>query len=211
MTLSNDQDLIITRKNMKIKYYGNSCFLLKSKKMKVVTNPESSGVKVNLKKLEPDIVVLSHKADVKEDSFYLVSSCGEFEVKDIFVYGYKSEIDKECETADVYMLDLEGVHLGIIDSSVKRVRERILNEMGIVNILFVSLADQAEMKLTKLTDLVGRIEPQIVIPMDYTKENLEKFTKVLGVKEPETLDSLGAKRSDFLEEDMPIRVVVLKR
>jgi hypothetical protein len=109
------------------------------------------------------------------------------------------------------MFNLEGIHLGMIDRSVKSISGEILDEMGIVNVLFISLASDSEMKLTKLTDLVNKIEPQIVIPMDYEKENLANFTKALGVKEPEKVPNLDVKRTDFIEDDMPLRVVVLEK
>ena len=194
---------------MKIKYFGNSCFLLKTKDSKLITNPKGEGVKVSLKKISPDIIVLTHEADVKENNYYLVSTCGEYEVKDIFIYGYQSSQENGC--ADLYMFDLEGIHLGMVDSSVKSIKESVLDEMGIVNVLFISLSDKASMKLSKLTDLVSKIDPQIVIPMDYTKENLDEFNKVLGVKSSEKVKDINIKRSDFLEEDMPTRVVVLEK
>jgi hypothetical protein len=65
--------------------------------------------------------------------------------------------------------------------------------------------------LQKLVDIVDSIEPQIVIPMDYNKENLEHFSKILGVKSLEEESRLKVKRSDFTDEEMPIRVVVLKK
>ncbi|MBN2015707.1 MBL fold metallo-hydrolase [Candidatus Dojkabacteria bacterium] len=195
---------------MKIKYYGNSSFLCKTKQAKLITNPKSEGVKVNLKKLAPDIIVLSHKEDIETNDYYLVSSCGEYEIKEVFVYGFSSDISEEEEIADIYMFDIEGVQLGMVDKSVRSIKESILDEMGVVNVLFVSLSNDAAMKMSKMTDLVNKIEPQIVIPMDITKEKLEEFTKALGVKEVEKMGDVDVKQSDFFEEDMPMRVVVLE-
>jgi L-ascorbate metabolism protein UlaG (beta-lactamase superfamily) len=197
---------------MNIKYFGNSSFLFKAKDTKLVTNPKSDGVKVNLKKIGADIVALSHKCKLEEDGYYIISSCGEYEVKDVFIYGYASDPSNVvCDQADVYVFDLEGIHLGLIDKSVAKIREGVIDEMGVVNVLFVSLSEESKIKISKLNDLVSRIEPQIVIPMDYTKENLDKFLKAVGVKEPEKVDKLSVKRTDFSEEDMPIRVVVLEK
>lgn len=198
---------------MKVKYLGNSSFLFKSKQAKLITNPTDQGLKINIKKVDPDIVVLSHKAQVAANDYYLISSPGEFEVKEIFVYGYASTLeDGKGEIADIYMFDIENVHLCIIDKSVKNVRGSVLDELGIVDVLFVSLAEEAGMKFSKITDLVNKIEPYILIPMDYTQKTLADFTKTLGVQEVEKMETvLDVKKSDFSEEEVSMRFVVLEK
>lgn len=197
---------------MKIKYYGNSCYLVKSKTTKLITNPKDKGVRAYLKKVAPDIVVLSHKSNVDENDYYVISTPGEYEIKDVFVYGYLSDISRgNQKQSDIYMIDVENVHLGFIDKEVTKVRESILSEMGIVNVLFVSLDTAAGMDTSKVIDLVNKVDPKIVIPMDYTKETLERFAKVLGVKEIEKEKTLDVKGSDCLDDDVPIRFIVLEK
>jgi len=207
---------------MKIKYYGNSCFLFKAKGTKLITNPKDSSVKVNLKRIGPDIVAITHKMNIDENKYYLISSPGEYEVKDVFVYGYLSDLNGGKGTkevglksttllADIYMFDVEDIHLSIIDKGVKKVRKAVLDEMGIVNVLFVSLDQKDGMKLKKIVDLVNEIEPQIVVPMDYTKELLDNFVKVMGVKEVEKLKVLDIKSNDFSDEELPMRIVFIEK
>lgn len=196
---------------MRIKYYGNSCFLFKSKIAKLITNPKDDNVKLNLKKADPDVVVTSHKIDVPENDYYLITSPGEYEVKELFVYGYNSSVDTEDpEQADIYMFDIDGVHVGMIDQTVERVRGNILNEMGIVDILCISIRDDVGMKLTKITDLINKIEPYYVIPMDFNKESLEKLAKILGVKNLEEADDLKVKKAEFDSEEVITKILVLK-
>ncbi len=197
---------------MKIKYFGNSCFLFATKDAKLVTNPKDDGSKLKLRKVKPDIIVKSHTGDPKEkNNYYIIENPGEYEIKELFVYGFISSISSKGDIADIYMFDVDSVHIGYIDRKVAAIKQSIIKEMGIVNILFVSLAEDAGMKMTKLSDLVNKIEPQIVIPMDYTDKNLEKFAKIQGVKGLEEETTLNIKRTDFSEEDMPLRVVVLKK
>ncbi len=200
---------------MKVKYLGNSSFELKSKDAKLVTNPFDEGVSKTMSRIKPDIVITTHKSKVKENDYYMITSPGEFEVKDIFVYGFLSFVDKknekDHEQADLYMVDVEGIHFGIIDKSVSRVRSWVRNEMGIVDVLFVSLAEDSKMKLDKLGDLVNKIEPFVVIPMDYTKKSLEKFSKMMGVKEMEKEKDMKFKKSDFSDEEAPMRFVLLEK
>jgi len=196
---------------MNVKYFGNSCFLISSGKAKLVTNPYDEDVKINLKETNPDIVVASHLNKSINNSYYLVSDPGEYEIKDIFIYGYMSDAEREDNFSNIYLFDVEGVYLCYIDKNVGNVKQSILNEIGMINILFVSLSNESRIKLQKLVDIVDSIEPQIVIPMDYNKENLEHFSKILGVKSLEEESRLKVKRSDFTDEEMPIRVVVLKK
>jgi L-ascorbate metabolism protein UlaG (beta-lactamase superfamily) len=197
---------------MRVKYLGNSSFLVKSKETKLITNPLDLGVSEKLHKIMPNIVVLSHKVEIPPDSYYIVSSPGEFEVRDIFIHGYTSQIESDDPSgADIFMIDIENVHFGFIDKKVTRVSEDIVDEMGIVNVLLVSLAENMGMKLNQIVDLINRIEPQIVVPMDFTKEFLESCAKVMGVKEMEKLPYLDVKFTDFTEEDVATRLVMLEK
>ncbi len=196
---------------MKIKYYGNSCFYFKSKGAKLITNPFDKHVKVKLSSLEPDVVVLSHDADCKGDGYYIVSSAGEYEVKDLFVYGYVSDLSSDKKyNCDVYMFDIEGVHLGMIDKSVTKLRSWVINQMGIVNVLFVPLAEESGMKISNLSELVSKIEPEILVPMDYNEDKLREFAKVLGVKAWDKEKDLEVKSSDFTDEEASMKVIVLE-
>lgn len=196
---------------MNVKSYGNSAFVFKSKKTKLLTNPDSQQKKVNIKNIEPDILLLSHSFEMPEGDFYTIASPGEYEVQDIFVYGYAAELkDQDSTQADIYMIDIEGVHIGFIDREVESIREWVLKEMGIVNVLFVPISPDEGMKLSKIKDLVNKIEPQIVVPMNYTKESLEEFIASIGVKSVERVDNLSVNKSEFSEDDMPMRCVVLE-
>lgn len=196
---------------MKITYFGNSSFLFKTKVAKLLTNPLDATSKVNLKRVDPDIIVTTHETKIEENDHYIISSPGEYEVKDIFIYGYLSNIQSETHRqADAYMFDIEGVHLSILDRSVTKLSGMIIDEMGIVDVLFVSFAKDSGMRISKIIDLVNKIEPYIVVPTDYTKETLESFTKSMGIKNMEKVDKLDITKRDFADEDVPIRFVVIE-
>jgi len=177
-----------------------------------MTNPLDDGVTTKLKKVDPNIVVLSHKSKLKENGYYLIKSPGEYEVKDVFVYGYQSASGESSDhQSDVYMFDVENIHLGFIDTNVKKMKSGVLDEMGIVNVLFVSISDKSEMKVKDLVELVNKIEPQIVIPMDFTNETLNEFSKIMGVPEKEKMPNITIKKADFTDEEAPLRIVVLEK
>jgi hypothetical protein len=196
---------------MKISYYGNSSFLFKTKDVKLITNPLDATSKVNLKRISPDIVVTTHQSEIEENDYYIISSPGEYEVKDVFVYGYISNLSRDIHSqADAYMFDIEGVHLSILDRSVQKLSGSIIDEMGIVDVLFVSFAKESGMRISKIIDLVNKIEPYIVVPTDYTNETLETFIKSMGIKNMEKVEKLDISKRDFADEDVPIRFVVIE-
>jgi len=197
---------------MKVKSYGNSSVLFKSSKAKLITNPKSAGAKVNLKAVMPDVILLTEQNEIPDSGSYVISSPGEYEVKDIFVYGYKSDLAANNDhQADVYMVDIAKVHLGIIDKSVDKIRDWVVNEMNIANVLFVPLTEGVGMKLANVADFVNKIDPWIVVPMDYSKDSFDEFIRITGVKNVEKVDSLELKHTDFAEEDMPMRCVIFEK
>lgn len=198
---------------MKIKYYGGSSFELSTKEAKLLTNPFGKKSKAKLNKIKPDIVVVSHKMEVEEDGFFLITTAGEYEVSDVFVYGYSSKTggEKDEGIANIYVFDLEGIHFGFIDKEVKKVKRSHLNDIGLVNVLFMSLASDVEMTMSKKLKLIRKVEPQMVIVMDYDKENLAEFTKSLGIKAVDKEKTLKLSKNEFKDDDMPLRCVILDK
>lgn len=195
---------------MEVKYFGNSSFLLKSKKkVKVLTNPFDVNVKINIKKIQPEIVLASHKIKKAGNDYYFINTAGEYEIKDIFVYGFDSK--PESEDCDVFLISMDHISFGLIDKNVNQLSDVIVDEMGIVNVLFISLDEEVGMKINKLVDLASEIDPQILIPMDFDEKSLEQLKKSVGVKEIEKLPKLSVKSDEFSGEDIPMRIVVLEK
>lgn len=191
---------------MNIKYFGNSSFLFKSGNKKLAINPEKK-----VAKMHPDIIITSEGTIPEKTDAFAIHIPGEYEIKEIFVYGYCSEVNgKEVEHADLYLIDMDGINLGFIDRGVKTLKSNHLSELGSVDVLFIPLSREARMSNEKLRDVINRIEPYIIIPMDYDKDRLAAFISVMGIKEVENSSSLDIKSSDFQNEEMPLRCIVLE-
>ena len=197
---------------MKVKYFEGSTFLLENGESKLLTNPFDKSADL-LEKVSPTIVVLSHEAkSAKTNGFFTVVTPGEYEVKDIFVYGYNSLEDEKGQTsADVFMFEVEGIHFGFIDKSVVTAEQSILSEIGIVDVLFVPLEKESGMSLAKTIELIRKIEPFMIIPMDYDEATLKEFVNTMGINEAETVKDLKLSKSDFADEEMPLRCVVFEK
>lgn len=196
---------------MEIKYYGNSCFLFKNKKgVKLLTNPFDKEAKVNLKNINPDIVITSGDTESGgKDSYYLINTPGEYEIKDMFIYGYSSLANKA--KSDLFIISSDSINVAFIDKSVSTLSDYITDEMGVVNVLFVSLDENVGMKINKIVDIASEIDPQILVPMDYDQESLDSLKKSIGIQQIENDTTLKINAEDFLGEDLPMRLFLLEK
>lgn len=91
--------------------------------------------------------------------------------------------------------------------------------MGEVDILLVPVGGSETLDATRAVEIIGLLEPRIVIPMHYqhpdltptlaaTLDPVEKFLKEFGVSVPEPLEMLKVSKSSLPEET---QVVLLKR
>lgn len=127
------------------------------------------------------------------DSF-VITTPGEYEVKDIRVYGYP--LKKEV----IYMIQLEGVSIVYMASNSEEVTKELSEELNTVNVLIIPISSDPD-------DLISELEPNIVIPQNFTEESLPKFLKNLGVENVEKTSKL--KVTTFAEDDEEMKVVVL--
>ncbi|MCX6783611.1 MAG: MBL fold metallo-hydrolase [candidate division WWE3 bacterium] len=126
------------------------------------------------------------------DSF-VITTPGEYEVKNVRVYGYplKNEV--------IYMIQLEGVSIVYMAGNSAEITKELSEELNIVNVLIIPVSSDPD-------DLISELEPNIVIPQNFTEESLPKFLKNLGVENVEKTPKL--KVATFGEEE-EMKVVVL--
>lgn len=221
---------------MVITWHGFSCFKIQTKngdrETVVVTDPfdSSGGIKMP-RNMAADIVTVSHKhplhsnvADVAplNDSKkpFVIDIPGEYEAGGTFVYGIKSVHDekegKERGSNIIYRFETEGmsiVHLGDLGRQLTvEEMERLEN----VDILLVPVGGNTTMSLKAMVEVVGELEPRIVIPMHYKLpevkmqlEAVDKFLRELGVGKIEPENKFKISRKDLPTEDM--KVVVLEK
>ena len=76
---------------MIISWQGFNNFKLKNTKTSIVLNPYNLDKKTKLRKLKTDIVLFSNPKKIKESKIdkesFIISSPGEYEVRDVFIYG----------------------------------------------------------------------------------------------------------------------------
>ncbi|MDP3982131.1 MAG: MBL fold metallo-hydrolase [bacterium] len=215
---------------MTIIWKGHSCFLItitrgKQEQVRLLIDPFGSDIGLRLSPQEADILLVTHDhADhsntaVVKGAPFTITGPGEYEARDVFVQGISSYHDaiKGEERGDntIYVIEDSGTrvcHLG--DLGQQELTPEQVEQIGNVDVLFVPVGGTYTLDAAGASRVVSQIEPRIVVPMHYFVPGLklkidgvEKFLKVMGVKEEEPQPKLVLKGRDMKEDTS---VVVLK-
>ncbi len=187
---------------MEITYLGHAAFRLKGKSATVVTDPytpEHVGLKFP-KHITADIVTVSHDhpdhnaTGQVEGTAYIVNGPGEYEIKGVGVIGRK------IEQTTMYRIEVDGfsiVHLGDLGRALSAEE---VDSLDGVDILMVPVGSSA-------VAVINEIEPSVVIPMCYHRDELTAFLKEIGKEDVVPQSKLTVTR-DKLPEQM--QVVILE-
>lgn len=207
-----------------ITWQGYASFRLRGKDATIVTDPFDRGMGLEVPRPRADIVTISrddpaHNADsaIKGEPRVLRAP-GEYEVKGVFINGVATYADAKKgalhgkNTVFVYELDdLVICHLGGLGHTLSAAQVEALSN---VSVLIVPVGSPDALDAAKAVEVIGQIEPSIVIPMMYKTgpetlnlEPLDRFAKEMGLKEWVAQDKLVIKSSDLPETT---QVVVLE-
>ncbi|MBE2237670.1 MAG: MBL fold metallo-hydrolase [Caldilineaceae bacterium] len=208
---------------MDITWYGLSCFRIREGGVTVVCDPYDRSIGPSLAKVRADIVTSSHdraghnavERVVGEPK--VLTGPGEYEVKNVFITGlttYHRRSDgqpAERNTAFFFEFgDLTIGHMGDIGEVPAQSEIEELN-IGEVDVLMVPVGGGATLDPARAVELVGMLEPRIVIPMHYRHdgladdlvaqlESVEKFLKEFGATAIEPVETLKISKSSLPEE-----------
>ncbi len=215
---------------MEITWYGLSCFRIREGNTTVVCDPYDKAIGLNLPKIRADIVTVSHEvpghaaADKLQGEPKVLRGPGEYEVKNVFVNGmanwHRKHKGDEPERTIAYFMefgDLTVGHLGDIGEVPKQSEIEELN-LTDVDILLVPVGGGNTLDSARAIEVIGMLEPRLVIPMHYKHDGLEpllannldpveKFLKEFGVPAPEPVETLKVTKSNLPDET---QIAILK-
>jgi L-ascorbate metabolism protein UlaG (beta-lactamase superfamily) len=211
---------------MEIIWHGHSFFEIKSKENKnqirIVIDPFSKEVGLRVKKVEADILLISHghydhnNKSAVSGNYFLVDSAGEYEVKGVFVKAINSFHDnvegKERGENLIFVIESENLrvcHLG--DLGQKELSEKQIEEIGRVDVLLIPVGGIYTISAKEAVKILEQLEPKIAVPMHYNLPKLkikldspEKFLKLLGIKSLSPEKKLSIKKEDLLQRETKI-------
>ena len=211
---------------MEITWYGHSCFRLAERSMAtVVTDPyDYHTVGYEPLKLKADIVTISynnpahnHLPAVKGDP-HPITGPGEFEIGGVFITGVMTNGQSKHAEGELrntlYVIEYNGITVAHLGNLNRVPSQTEVEELGPLNVALVPVGGVNSLNAAKAAEVISLLEPNIVIPMQYsTSEStlnldpLSKFLKEMGLAEIEKIQSLKVASAGSLPEET--RVVVL--
>jgi len=210
-----------------IKWYGHSCFSIKSDKVIVVFDPYGD-VGLKTPKLLADIVLLSHshkdhnnldivspfKKEIK-----IVDNPGEYEYLGINIIAIPAWHDKkqgkERGETLLFAVRIENMvfgHLG--DLGQEKLSEKQLEELNGVDILLIPVGGKYTINGEEASKIANQIDPRIVIPMHYKIEGLNielddesSFVKAEGGKGIEPKPELKVEKKNLPQEERDVVIL----
>lgn len=197
---------------MIITYFGKQFFKIQQGNLVLAFNPISKNSKkeFNGTRFGSDIA-LSTTNHPDYNGFEMVShgetipfkinSPGDYEIKDIFIKGIKTEVtlaDKKYINTS-YSLSIENISicfLGCINNDKSNLEK--INQIESPDILFIPIGNGELLSPAEAYKLAVFLEPKIIIPMDYDDKTLKLFMKEGGQDKINPEEKLTIKAKDLI-------------
>ncbi len=205
--------------SVSIEWFGLSSLRIQTKigntEVVLVTDPPDSATGVKLpRNLAADIVVSAvdktsaNNIAAVGGAPFVIRGPGEYEIKNIFIYGLKNE---DQHTA--YMIEAEDMilmHLG----NTKKVSSEVLERAENVDVLFLPVGGGEVMDAKAASAIAGEIQPRVIIPIHYAVKDskikldgVEKFLKEMGAQKTEAVSKIKLSKKDLPQEETQVMVL----
>jgi L-ascorbate metabolism protein UlaG (beta-lactamase superfamily) len=193
---------------MRIKWYGQSCFLIVSEnEVKIVTDPFGK-LPYHLPDVQPDIVTVSHEhmdhnnTKGLRGNFALLNKPVETALQDVKIKGVETYHDNAGGSKrgknTVFLLTVDGIaicHLGDLGHILNEDQIRMIGE---VDILLLPVGGRVTIDAKDATKVRTQLQPAITIPMHYRTKAMGPFGLLLS-GENKFLDSITDKKVELNE------------
>lgn len=198
-----------------IRWFGHACVLIRAREATILMDPVPRSFGYRFPKQRADIVTISHDhpghtaTEVASGDFKLINGPGEYEISDVFITGVRTYHDKEKGAKlgrnTIYVVEVEGVtvcHLGDLGHELSEEQSGALES---VDVLLVPVGGGPTFDGARAAEVVGHIEPQVVIPIQYRteygdaeREDVQRFLTEMGAGgEITPVDRYTIKRADI--------------
>ena len=207
-----------------ITWFGHACFRVRGREAVILMDPVGPSSGYPLPEQSANVVTISHHhpnhsaLESIRPGYRLVEGPGEYEIAGAFITGVHTYHDKEQGASlgrnTVYLLEIDDLvicHLGDLGGPLT---EEQSAQISAVDVLLVPVGGGPTIDAAAAVEVIGQIEPSIVIPMQYAtaqgdhdRDSLETFLKQVGSPDVEPQPRLTVRKSDLSET---MQVVVLQ-
>ncbi|MFA4846039.1 MAG: MBL fold metallo-hydrolase [Patescibacteria group bacterium] len=221
---------------MNITWNGFSSFEIETKtgvsEVRIVTDPYQNTTGLRFPRtVSAEILLQTHDEDDANNqeavlgSPYVIDLPGEFEVKNVFVFGIQASCKREVTSLRqgsgwqagkrvsnlIFRIEAEGMclaHLGALD---RALTDEELQELGNVDVLMIPVGGGRVMNAGVAAEVISQIEPRVVIPMTHAVAGatealatVDAFCKSFGACRREEMNKYKFTQKDLPEEEMVI-------
>lgn len=203
---------------MIITHFNKQHFKIQLGDLVLSFNPVSKESKFDTNKYGADVVLITTDTqDYNGGEFmshgekkpFIISGPGEYEVQNIFIKGFGTFVDLVLDSKSKekiklqntsYVMTMDGMKicfLGCLKQDLSPEQKEIIEE---VDILFVPVSSSEDMlNAYDANKLATKLEPKLVLPMDYDDASLKLFLKESGsdISKKEKIEKLTIKRKDI--------------
>ena len=172
--------------------------------------PTNFGADVALVSLNHPDMNGSEEAGRGDKQPFIISGPGEYEVKDIVVFGFPSESEYggEKRINTLYSVSFDGLSVFYAGAVGTTALPKDLEDMDSPDILIVPISDKGALTPAEAQKLAVSLEAKIVIPVAYDDKSLKLFLKEAGAEGVKPEEKLTLKKKDVAGKEN--EVVVLK-
>jgi L-ascorbate metabolism protein UlaG (beta-lactamase superfamily) len=206
---------------MIITYQGGAFVKVQFGDITLAVNPISKDSKLKSSRFGADIALISvnhvdfcgvDQVSFGEKKAFAVTGPGEYEIKDVFIKGFKSEskYGGEERLNTIYTVNLENMNLCFLGAhSNKDLPSEVAEAIDDIDILFVPIGDDGVLSPADANKLAVKLEPKLIIPLYFgNTAALKTFLKEAGEEASKPQDKLTLKKKDL--EGKEADVVVLE-
>jgi len=207
---------------MVITYQGGAFFKIQFGDITVAVNPISKDSQLKSSRFGADIALVSvnhpdfsgvDQVSFGEKSAFAITGPGEYEIKDVFIKGFKSETkyggDERINT--IYTMHLENMNLCFLGAlSTKDLPDEVAESIDDIDVLFVPVGADGVLSPADANKLAVKLEPKLIIPVYFgNAAALKSFLKESGEEAQKPQEKLTLKKKDL--EGKEGDVVVLEQ
>lgn len=205
---------------MVITYQGGAFVKVQFGDITIAVNPISKDSKLKSSRFGADIALISlNHADLSgteqvsfgEKTAFAVTGPGEYEIKDVFIKGFKSESNYggEPRLNTIYTVHLENMNLCFLGAlSTKEIPAEANEEIESVDVLFVPIGVDGVLSPSDAYKLAVKLEPKLIVPLYWGNTTaLKAFLKEAAEESVKPVDKLTLKKKDLEGKDADVVVL----
>ena len=198
---------------MKIKWFGQSCFMITSRSgIKVLTDPYKKMLGYKLpEEMEANIVSTSHNhsdhnnINAVKSGFVHINEPSDFSEHGIEIKGVQTFHDKTCGSKrgknTVYNFNIDDINICHCGDLGHVLNSDQIEEIGNVDILLLPVGGSATINAFDAVKVMKQLNPTIVIPMHYRTKALGLVGYIFG-KVDKFISASGLKVKEYEEIEL---------